>query len=743
MRTTGLGCPSTPESKTACSSNDEPFTQIWLQHRAEMLGLCRKCTRQEADAEEAFSRASLLLYRKLPDYHERIENLRGWILRLTFNTCMSLHRESRRRGEQSLEEAVVESLADSSFVDTSPTGDPESSYLRKEMSQFLRRSIENLPERLRATMLGHLSLDGYREIAARLSINEANARKRMQEAREALSRGLEQYRAGTARPSTPRHPKSPGPASGGQAAGEPSERVQALRAVRATLPTGAEVEGLLALRIPLGKERRQALESYLEQHPRSAAKRLALARVLLEEGRVEAALPHLEHGVERQPRHLEAWLDLIAIYRLQDRLQDRPSAAAGACGRAIAANPGPAAVLLHGLRAQCLDHEEEAKRAFLTALKAMPESPVAWTALAELELAVGRPREAADFLEGALARSPTDVTALTLGSEALRLLGRFAEARRRDARALELDGTNPLALERHLAASARKAGGRLAPQGDLWRAVESLAPTRSAALSLLGFLRVCNGDLAGPGEIYARVAERPRLSEARIERARLLDALGRSLAAIQEIDVARTLQPDSRELDLLACRVAIRAGLPKRALQESEGLLACHGEAWDTASTAAWALAHLGHMDQAMELSRAAVKHQPDLPAAWLEHGRVLARAERLREAAAATEKGWSLLPKDDGFDLAVPAALDLAVTYGRLDYPEWAHPWALQALESCAALAEFDPVRAHIFRIWIQEEAGPKAGASTTESVEIAPSFLRIEERRLLTNQLSEASLG
>ncbi|MBW8879194.1 MAG: sigma-70 family RNA polymerase sigma factor [Acidobacteria bacterium] len=708
-----------------------------------MLSLCRRCTRQEADAEEAFSRASLLLYHKLPAYLERVENLRGWILRLTFNACMSLHRESRRRGEQSLEEIGAASLADEGLLDTSPEGDPESSYLQKEMSQFLRSSIENLPERLRDTMIGHLSLGSYREIADRLAINEANARKRMQEAREVLSRGLAQYRAGVARPPAPPpgRPAKPRRAASASAAGDPPERVRALRAVVVTLPGGVERQRLLALRLPLGKERRDALERYVEQHPGGGTKRLALARALLEEGRAEEALPHLEHGVERQPRRLDAWLDLIATCRLLER----PAAAAGACERALAVHRGPAAALLQGLHAQCLGRTAEAERAFRDARDAMPESPAPWTALAELQRATGRPHEAAGSLEEALARSPTDVAALTLGAEPLRLLGRSAEARRRDARALEVDAANPPALERRLVAAARSAGGRLAPEGGLWRAVERLARTRAVALSLLSFLRVCGGDLAGAGEMASCVAARPQLAEARIARARLLDALDRPLLALQEVDVARTLQAPARELDLLACRISLRGGLSWRTLQESEDLLARHGDAWDTASTAAWALVHLGRTDRAIELSQAAVARQPGLPAAWLEHGRVLARAARLQEAVAATETGWSLLPEGDGFDLAAPAALDLAVLHRRLGYPEWARQWALQALESCVALAGLDPVRARIFRVWIQAELGSEAAPSTagTGPEDLSPSFLQIEERRLLTNQLSETSFG
>jgi len=235
LRAIASSCLPPEEPRTTCSAGDEPFTKIWLQHRADMLSLCRRCTRQEADAEEAFSRASLLLYRKLSIHLARLDNLRGWILRLTFNVCMSLHRENRRRAEQSLEEIDAENGADARFLHLSHTRDPETSYLQKEMVQFLRSSIDNLPERLRETVIGHLRLANYREIADHLSINEANARKRMQEAREALSRELAEYRAGAPHPGASRQrAKSRGPPARAQPCAALSETapVRALRRAR-------------------------------------------------------------------------------------------------------------------------------------------------------------------------------------------------------------------------------------------------------------------------------------------------------------------------------------------------------------------------------------------------------------------------------------------------------------------------------------------------------------------------------
>jgi hypothetical protein len=78
-------------------------------------------------------------------------------------------------------------------------------------------------------------------------------------------------------------------------------------------------------------------------------------------------------------------------------------------------------------------------------------------------------------------------------------------------------------------------------------------------------------------------------------------------------------------------------------------------------------------------------------------------------------------------------------VLYRRLRNPERASQWAGQALEACAVLAEADPVRAYILRAWSHEELDSEAAPV----VDIASSFLRIDERRVLMTQLSETSSG
>jgi RNA polymerase sigma factor (sigma-70 family) len=727
--------PSPGPTDETLSFGEDSFTRIWHEHRMEILQLCRRCMKNDADAEEAFSRAGMLIYVKLAEHRHRIENLRAWLMRTAFNVCMSLHRENRRRAEQSLEELEPDSWNDPAPIRVSPGSDPERSYLRKEMSDFLWSSIAGLPDRLRETVLTHLALSSYREVADRLAINETNVRKRMQEARAILSRQLAQYRSGHAgaapsqrrgAPPKPEERQEPGIAG--------IAPVRALRSATAVLPGGVRKEGLLALRHEPSKapaRRREALERYVEQHPRGWKRRQELARVLLEECRPDEAVAQLEHVVRQQPRQLEAWLDLISAYRFLERSE----AAAEACDRALAtAGNGAAAGLLQGLRAQALGQADEAERAFRRGCEELPESPAPRVALAEVQAAAGRPAEALDSLDAALAIAPDDVAALTLGAEALRLSGRSAEAVRRLERVLEIDPANPPALERWLAMRSRAAGGAI-QRDEPWRQAEALSRERPASRGLLAYLRLRGGDLEGIEETALMVSRHCRFREAWVESARFLDALGYPHAALEELDAARRLHPAGRDLDLLACRLAARAGIASRMLHETEALLVRHGDAWDVASTAAWVLAQLGLEDRALELACVEVERQPRLPVAWIEYGRVLARFGRLREATAATATGWDLLPEGDGFDLAAPAALDLAAVCRRLGDEETARTWDRRALAACAALADRDPVRAYLYQS--QTTAPPQSAPA------VPITFLRLEERRLLTTQLSEAAYG
>lgn len=143
-----------------------------------------------ADADDAVSRAMLLAWRKLGEYASKIDNLEAWLTRLACNVCVDLRRERRRFGR------FVLSLDDAPNRDdpVQLLPSPEQVCSSREVGTLIHRAIGELPSHLREpARLRFLQEAEYGEIARRLAITPANARKRVQLARAILRPRLTQH----------------------------------------------------------------------------------------------------------------------------------------------------------------------------------------------------------------------------------------------------------------------------------------------------------------------------------------------------------------------------------------------------------------------------------------------------------------------------------------------------------------------------------------------------------------------
>lgn len=178
--------------------NADAFWILWKRHEPHLLEICfRQMKYIRADAEDAVSRAMLVARDKLPIYAREIIDVEAWLTRLTCNVCLDMKKE-RSRGTkriQVLDEAV---LARREPTIPEPRS-PEEHCVSAETLSAIGEAIDSLPRGLRdAAMLRFVHEEGYPEIAARIGITEANARKRVQLARAVLNRVL--------RPATPAYP---------------------------------------------------------------------------------------------------------------------------------------------------------------------------------------------------------------------------------------------------------------------------------------------------------------------------------------------------------------------------------------------------------------------------------------------------------------------------------------------------------------------------------------------------------
>lgn len=164
------------------------FWQLWLRHAPHLFAVCLR-RMHPADAEDAVSRSMLLAREKLPAYAHVIVDLEAWLTRLTCNVCLDVKKE---RGGRLARAAYLDDAVLTRREPTQPEPlSPEAALMAHQVTDSVARAIAALPKPLRDTAtLRFLHEESYADIAARLGIAEANARKRVQLAREQLKARL-------------------------------------------------------------------------------------------------------------------------------------------------------------------------------------------------------------------------------------------------------------------------------------------------------------------------------------------------------------------------------------------------------------------------------------------------------------------------------------------------------------------------------------------------------------------------
>lgn len=159
------------------------FWPLWLSHQTYLYRCClRWMGYNSMDAEDALNLAMWKAYRKFTQYANQIQQWRSWLTKLCYRVCLDLRRSIRPN--LNLEE-----------LETEPrTPDYLSPYqyaIALETQETIYQAIQKLPFTLRqAFTLRCIEELSYPEIAQRLEITEANARKRIGQARSKLRKFL-------------------------------------------------------------------------------------------------------------------------------------------------------------------------------------------------------------------------------------------------------------------------------------------------------------------------------------------------------------------------------------------------------------------------------------------------------------------------------------------------------------------------------------------------------------------------
>jgi len=158
------------------------FDELVERHRRPMYSLvCRLASPAEADdlAQDVF----LAAYHALPRFRGE-SAFRTWIYRIAVHIC-SHHLRRRRPAAAEL---------DDSHADSRRAHDPLGRALSDELQHHVRRSINALPQKLKAVVvLRDLHQLSYQEIAAVVGCPIGTVRSRLHYATERLAAALQPY----------------------------------------------------------------------------------------------------------------------------------------------------------------------------------------------------------------------------------------------------------------------------------------------------------------------------------------------------------------------------------------------------------------------------------------------------------------------------------------------------------------------------------------------------------------------
>ncbi|KDR58913.1 RNA polymerase sigma factor [Limnospira platensis] len=166
------------------------FWQQWLEHQDYLWRCCLRQMGNPIEAEDALSEALLKAQEKLTKCTRPIRNWRHWLVKVTWNHCTDILRQRHR---QRLKVENVDAIASLSEWG-SPEPTPEQICIGWEMQEFLDHAMEELPPKLRETLILHVKeQQSYLEIAQQLLVSPINVRKRISQARGILAARLVDY----------------------------------------------------------------------------------------------------------------------------------------------------------------------------------------------------------------------------------------------------------------------------------------------------------------------------------------------------------------------------------------------------------------------------------------------------------------------------------------------------------------------------------------------------------------------
>jgi RNA polymerase sigma-70 factor, ECF subfamily len=175
--------PSVGLLERAQSGDVDAFNDLMRLHEKQVLGTALRLLGNLEDAQDAAQETFLRLYKslnRLPD----IQEIKGWLYRVTVNVCNDMHRARRRRGWEPM----------SGPEPASSQPDPELAWAHQERGRLVEMALKTLPEKERAAVvLRDMQGLSTREVAGILGSSEVTVRSQISVARGKLKRFTDRY----------------------------------------------------------------------------------------------------------------------------------------------------------------------------------------------------------------------------------------------------------------------------------------------------------------------------------------------------------------------------------------------------------------------------------------------------------------------------------------------------------------------------------------------------------------------
>lgn len=387
---------------------------------------------------------------------------------------------------------------------------------------------------------------------------------------------------------------------------------------------------------------------------------------LLNQGRVQEAIPILEQVVKRFPRDLEALSALGTIYGQSGQLEP----AVHYLERVVAINPNDLDTLNNlGVTYMMLGDKEKACEHMQHIVHLQPGDIGALYNLACILQELGKHKSSIEYFMRVLEAEPRAIDALINLGVSYKETGDYQEAIQTFRRALELDASSPeanLNLGRLLARSGNKDEAL-----QYFEKAAALAPHDYEKIYALANMRVLEGRPDDAIALFEKALSE-NTDDVRLysEYARLLFSIGKLNEALIPIDKGLELDPDNIKSLILQARVYKELSFSRKIIETLNRALQLDPDNIEAILVLASQMNMDGYTDKAMDIINNALSRFPDNQALIGSKVEILHKIGKYDEAVSLLEPLLDLPTKNHNIAIRFAhlckhmGRIDEAITY-------------------------------------------------------------------------------